>query len=123
MTNQNECVRHHLIVPASDTIVEEWIKAQRNVSASLRTLIKWCVAKRGMTDIMCIADIGASIFGLNIVNAVQDDVEINNCVKGETNEEAASNVVTNNGTINTSVSDADETTNNIANDIMKSLLD
>ena len=123
MTNQNKCIRHHLIVPASDTIVEEWIKAQRNVSASLRTLIKWCVVKRGMTDIMSSADVGASIFGLNIVSTTRDDTDRNSYVKDETNEEAASNVAANSDVMNTSQPNAEETTNNIANDIMKSLLD
>lgn len=75
MANNDGFVRHHLIVSKNDAVVEDWIRCQQNFSASMRALIKWCVAKRGMTDIMCSVDMGAALFG---IETMHDDIAENN---------------------------------------------
>ena len=120
MAGKSKYFRHHLIVPEHDTVVEEWIRAQQNVSASIRVLIKWCIMQRGTDDITCSADMGANVFG---ISTVRDETICNNQAKSEASDEAVhdesepemSQAVTNKVT--------DETTNDIAQDIMQSLLD
>ena len=46
-------VRFSISVPAADTSVLEWLKAQDNMSLSLRILVKREIAAHGMTDVLC----------------------------------------------------------------------
>lgn len=89
MTPKHNYLRHHIIVPEADTIVEEWIKKQDNISGSLRVLIKQFVNKYGVTDILCCPDLGAGMFEQQTPKSTSNDSEVEQNIQPKTSEEPA----------------------------------
>lgn len=90
MTPKHNFFRHHLIVPEADTIVEEWIKKQDNISGSLRVLIKQFVNKYGVTDILCCPDLGSGMFEQQTPKSTSNDSAVEqNTQPSESAEPAA----------------------------------
>ena len=118
MANNNGFTRHHFIVSKSDTAVENWIKCQQNFSASMRALIRWCIAKQGMTDIMCSIDMGSALFG---IDATRNNDVNGNKITSTMSDEIVTEQQVNENAQTTSV-EKDESKNNIADEIMRSLL-
>lgn len=52
MSDDNS-IRHRFTVPANDTVVNEWIDNQSNLSFSLRLLISTCAKQMGTDDVTC----------------------------------------------------------------------
>lgn len=88
MAKQSEYTRHHVIVPKADTIVEDWINEQSNLSGSLRVLIKQFVLKYGVTDILCCADLGAGMFEQQAPRSSPSDSEVEQNIQPNTSDES-----------------------------------
>lgn len=48
-----DTTRYRLSVPNADTSTLEWLKAQLNISASIRVLIREDIQQNGFTDVTC----------------------------------------------------------------------
>lgn len=52
--NGDPTLRFRFSSPSSDKIVNGWVSAQRNLSSSLRIVIKEYVARHGFSDVTCL---------------------------------------------------------------------
>lgn len=90
MASQSGYTRHHVIVPKADTIVEDWMNEQNNLSGSIRVLIKQFVLKYGVTDILCCADLGAGMFEQQTPKSSSSDSEVEQNILSNTSDDPES---------------------------------
>ena len=63
--------RLRLSVPTTDTSVLDWLGAQSDVNASVRTLIREAIAHHGYEDVTCLPVTGKSVVSPSLPEFVQ----------------------------------------------------